>query len=336
MPKINHGIGILFFMFSCPIFSQIDESLLQDIGLLLDDALIYSEKYITPATDAAVYQASAQWMVSPKKRKLWDATIGLHTNVFFVPKKDRSFEINESDFSLFTIQGPNSSIVVPSALGGESSDILLANLGDNEVVITVPKGVNLETIIYPYLQGSLSIWGGTEVMLRYSSKVKLKRGYFQMYGFAVQHNLNQYSEYLKNKNINLSVMAGYSNEDISFDFLNVQTDFGDLGLSSIRGLVDTYQIQFGVSKAFNKFEFITNFIVNKSWFEYEANGTVTDALSSTFKQLVNEKLKEIYKSKINTIGEVSCRYQFHQFYFQTSLAFGRFVNANASVQYEFF
>ncbi len=321
---------------SCPVFSQIDETLLQDIGLFLDDALIYSEKYITPATDAAVYQASAQWMVSPKKRELWDFTLGFNTNLFFVPKRDRTFQINESDFSIMTIQGDNTSLTVPTALGGESSDNLVANLGGNDVVIRVPEGVNLETIFYPYLQGSLSVWGGTEVMLRYSTKVKLKRGYYQVFGFAVQHNLDQYSDFLKSKNINLAIMGGYSNEDISFDFLNVETDFGDLGLSSLRGLVDTYQIQIGASKTWNKFEFMTHFIVNKSWFKYQAGGTPNDALSSTFNQLVNEKLKEIYKSKVNTIGEISCRYQLSKIFFQTSVAFGKFVNANASIQYEFF
>jgi hypothetical protein len=330
------GTSFIIFLMSCPVFSQIDQGLLDDIGLFLDDALLYSEKYITPATDAAVYQASAQWMVSPKKRELWDFTLGLHTNLFFVPNRDRTFEIQSSDFSLMTIQGNPTSLTVPTALGGESSDVLLANLGGNEVQISVPEGVNLETVVYPYLQGAVSLWGGTELMMRYSTKVKLKKGYYQVYGLALQHNLSQYSEYLQQNNIHLAVMGGYSNEDISFDFLNLQTDFGDLGLSSLRGLVDTYQFQIGASKSWNQFELMTVFIINKSWFEYQANGTPTDALSATFNQLVNEKLKEIYKSKINTIGEISGRYQFNKFFFQTSVAFGKFVNLNASVQYSFF
>ena len=42
---------------------------IQQIGYLLSDALLYSQQYIVPATDAAVYQASAAWVMSPKKRK---------------------------------------------------------------------------------------------------------------------------------------------------------------------------------------------------------------------------------------------------------------------------
>lgn len=39
----------------------------EDLGYLLNDALLFSDQYITPATDAAVYQAASGWMTSPKK-----------------------------------------------------------------------------------------------------------------------------------------------------------------------------------------------------------------------------------------------------------------------------
>jgi hypothetical protein len=87
-------IGICL-IFSGKSFSQSIQTI-EDIGLFLTDATFYSEKYITPATDAAVYQASSNWMTSPKKRKLYDVTLSLHGNLFFVPKRDRSFEIKTS------------------------------------------------------------------------------------------------------------------------------------------------------------------------------------------------------------------------------------------------
>ena len=73
----------------------------EQIGYLLSDALLYSEQYIVPATDAAVYQASSAWVNSPKKKEKWKVTLGLHTNVFFVPKRDRKFTIQNSDFQFF-------------------------------------------------------------------------------------------------------------------------------------------------------------------------------------------------------------------------------------------
>ena len=70
---------------------------IDQIGRLFDDFTFYSGKFITPAADAAAYQASSGWMTSPKKRKLFDVTLGLNGNVFFVPKNDRNFEINNTD-----------------------------------------------------------------------------------------------------------------------------------------------------------------------------------------------------------------------------------------------
>jgi hypothetical protein len=35
------------------------------------------------------------------------------------------------------------------------------------------------------------------------------------------------------------------------------------------------------------------------------------------------------------MGEISGRYQFSKIFVQTTIAFGKFVNSNVSVQYEF-
>jgi hypothetical protein len=236
---------------------------------------------------------------------------------------------------LLSIEGA-SSMNVPTALGGKNSTNLVGMIGDEEVRIRVPEGANMSTMAYPFLQGNLAIWGGTELIVRYSTKVKLKRGYYQVYGLGVQHNLSQYFKTLKDNNIHIALLAAYSNEDISFDFLSLQTAFGDLGLSSLRGLVDTYQTQLSVSKEWNRFELMTSLIGNKSSFEYQAGGSTNDVLSTFFNQAVNQKLQEISKSKINFMGEISARYQVNKFHFQTAVAFGKFFNLNASVQYDIF
>jgi len=51
--------------------------------------------------------------------------------------------------------------------------------------------------------------------------------------------------------------------------------------------------------------------------------------------VLNEKLKEIYKTRTNIMGEVSARYQISNLYLQSTIAFGKFVNTNLSLQYEF-
>jgi len=52
-------------------------------------------------------------------------------------------------------------------------------------------------------------------------------------------------------------------------------------------------------------------------------------------QVLNKRLEEIYKTKTNFMGEISGRYQISKIYLQSTIAFGKFVNTNLSVQYEF-
>lgn len=331
-------IGICL-IFSGKSFSQSTQSL-EQISHFLEDAIFYSDKYITPATDAAVYQSSSAWMTSPKKRKLYDVTLSIHGNVFFVPNRDRTFEIKNSDFSFFTIQNSNSepisSATVPTTLGGYSGNYLVGSIEGNEIKIKAPKGVDDNEVIYPYFQGSISLWKGFEVMGKFSTKVKLKRSDYQVYGFGLKHNFSQYiKSFVKNK-INFAAMIAYSKEDVSFDFLDVQTPYGSLGINKITGLVDTWQFQVSGSKEWKKFELMLSIISNKSDFEYKLSGergSIEDVIPVQY--IFNERLKEIYKTKYNTIGEISGRYQFSKIYVQSSLAFGKFVNTNLSIQYEF-
>jgi hypothetical protein len=331
-------IGICLH-FSSKSLSQNADTFVQ-IGRFLNDATMYSEKYITPATDAAVYQASSGWMTSPKKRKLFAVTFAINTNVFFVPRQDRNFQVNNSDFSFFTIQNTNgetvSSATVPTALGNDTNYYLVGQIDTNPIKLAAPNGVNEEKIVYPYAQGSIALWKGFEVVGKYSTKVKLVRGNYQVYGFGLKHNFSQYIESLNRHKINFAALLAYSKEEISFDFLDTYTSYGNLGINEITGKVNTYQFQISASKDWRKFELMVSSITNVSDFKYALTGPSGQIESFIPVQyILNEKLKEIYKTKLNSITEISGRYRFSKIYVQTSLAFGKFVNTNLSVQYEF-
>ncbi len=312
-----------------------------DINNFLDDALWYADTFITPATDAAVYQASGGWIATPQKKKLWDVTVGLHTNVFFVPNKNKDFAISNADFSFFQIEDGRQSANVQTALGSDDQIYLVGYIDTGaqdpqEVRIKTPEGIDMATVIYPYIQASLGLWYGTEIVGKYSYKVKLKNGYYQMYGGGLKHNLSQYFKTAEAKNIYFSVFAGYSNEEISFGFLNGQTEqYGGLGINEITGLVDTWQFQLNSSKKWKNFEAMGALITNTSDIRYEVGGeNGTPQLIVPVKQYVNEQLTEIYKTRTNVIGEISGRYQFGHFFAQASFAFGKFANTNISLQYE--
>lgn len=331
--------GIIIGLFAAFFFTQKVKGQsatdLEQIGYLLSDALLYSEQYIVPATDAAVYQASSAWVMSPKKRKKWDVVLGLHTNVFFVPKADRTFQIQNSDFQFFEIEGATSA-TVPTALGNDNQVYLVGELGGEQVRFKTPEGINQETVVYPYLQGGIELPYGFEFIARYSTKTKLKRGDYQVYGFGLKHNFSQYFPKVVAKNIHFAAAAIYSKEDISFDFLDINTAYGNLGINNLNGLVDTFHFQLSASKEFKRFELITNFIVNHSSFEYVVSGekgSIEEIIP--IQSVINGLLERIAKDKTNVLGEVSGRYQISKFYVQSSIAFGKFVNGNIGVQYQF-
>lgn len=326
--------SILFLLITNVSFSQSTE-ILEDLGYLISDALFFSDKYITPAADAAVYQSSSGWVNSVKKRPLWDVTLGLHANIFVVPNSDREFVINNSDFSFFSIEN-SIAATVPTALGNDDQVYLVGQLGDEQVRMKTPEGVNQEVVVYPHLSGAVSLWYGTEFLVKFAPRTKLKKGDYQVYGFGLKHNLSQYFKALQAEKINLGGVICYSNENISFDFLDAQTSLGNIGINQITGFVDTWQFQIMASKEYEKFEFLAGVIANTSDVEYRftgEKGQIEEVIS--LQSGLNEKLKEIYKTRTNIIGEVSARYQFSKIYLQSTIAFGKFVNSNLSLQYEF-
>lgn len=306
-----------------------------DINNLLNDAIWYTDAFFTPATDAAIYQASSGWVATPQQKKLWDVNVSVHTNVFFVPKANRKFTIRNSDFSFFTIEN-QASATVPTGLGNDDQVSLVGYIDDgvnqNEVRLKTPEGINMETVVYPYLQASMGIGRGLEVVAKYSSNVKLKKGDYQVYGAGVKYNLSQYLKAMQAKNVYLSTFLGYSKEEITFDFLNASTEqYGSLGINKITGLIDTWQMQVNASKKWNHFEAMAGVITNASNIKYEVAGETTFAPIQSY---LNVRLSEIYKKKINSIGELSGRYQFNHFFTQANFSFGKFANVNISVQYE--
>ena len=334
----------------------------EKIGYLLSDALLYSEQYIIPVTDAAVYQSSSGWVLSPKKKEKWDFTVGIHTNIFFVPKnlllltfksifptiifqcfvthgcfapiKNRSFQIKNSDFQFFEIEGATTA-TVPTALGSDSQLFLTGELSGEQVRFQTPNGVNQESIIYPYLQGSMELPYGFEFTGRFSPRTKLKQGDYQVYGAGLKYNLSQHFSNWEEKKIHLAVASIYSKEDISFDFLDINTPYGNLGINQVNGLIDTWHLNLVGSKEFKNFELVGNFIINTSQFEYLVKGQKGEIEGFIpVQDIINDLLKQIAKNKTNSIFEISGVYHINKLALQSSFAFGKFANINLGVQYK--
>jgi len=336
MRKFCVSIGLLglLFLSDAKVMAQ-NQGIDPAIGNLIQDAIYFTDLYISPAADAAVYQAASSWVNTPQKAKLWDFTLGLHVNTFFVPQSDRSFRLNNSDLSFFQIEGQDTALT-PTALGSDEYVNLSGVLGDSEVSLKSPEGVDREVIIYPYLQGSLGIGFGTEAIVKFSPKITLKNVAYQVYGIGFKHSLSQYFQKIEDKNYYLSALVAYAKEDLTVNFLDIETQYGNLGFNALNSLIDTWQFQLNGSKKWNRVEVITGFIANTSDFEYTVKGE-KGAIEEIIplQDVLNGELRSIARTKVNYIGEISGRYDFKHFFVQTTVAFGKFVNSNVSLQYKF-
>ena len=274
-------------------------------------------------------------MSSAKKRPIWDVTVGVHSNFFLIPKENRSFAINNTDFSFFSIENATAA-TVPTALGNEDQVFLVGQLGTEQIKMQTPEGINQEVFIYTHLSADVSLWYGTEFLVKFAPRTKLKKGDYQVYGLGLKHNLNQYFKGLQTQKINVAGLFCYSNEQISFDFLDAQSSMGNIGINRLSASVDTWQVQVNASKEYKKFEFLAGLIANVSNDQYEFTGEKGEIENMIpLRYILNEKLKEICKTRSFLLGEVSCRYEISKVYLQTTIAFGSFVNSNVSLQYEF-
>jgi hypothetical protein len=100
MHKFQYIVGIFVLLYLANVKAVAQNPAIDPaIGNLIQDAIYFTDLYVSPAADAAVYQAASSWVNTPQKAELWDFTLGLHVNTFFVPKSDRSFRLNNSDLS---------------------------------------------------------------------------------------------------------------------------------------------------------------------------------------------------------------------------------------------
>jgi hypothetical protein len=312
----------------------------QNVLNFLDDCTWYTEKFISPSTDAAVYISGANWMTTAKKRKLFSVNFSAHANLFFIPNQDRDFQIKSADFKFFAIKDLYGNTVqeatVPTVFGGEGKYKLVGQLGGQPLSLDTPIGISRESAPYPYFQTSISLWKGFELSAKFTPNLKYKELQYQVYGVGIKHNFSQYFKKIEAKKIYFSALLAISKEQVTSHYIDATTPFGTLGLNTITGKVKTYQLQLSVSKAWKNFELIASTINTSSDFEYVLTGergTIEDIIP--VQSILNDKLKSIYATKYNSIFELSGRYKMKNFYLQSSVTIGKFVNTGLALQYEF-
>ena len=335
LPK-RKAIPCIAFLFLFPVITAAQNTYLTDVEDFLIDMLLISNKYVSPAAEAAVYQSTGSWYSSAKSLELFEVDVSLHVNALPVSNAQKSFTVNDSDFIGLDIRDAESA-QVPTALGGETSVFYDFTLGGDDYELQTFEGANQQVFYYPYLQGSIGLWGQTELTLQYVPEVKIDDSGYKTIGGAIKHNISQYwlGDNQDPQALQVAVQVAYSLFDskVFFDGFEVtSTDQNQDALAVINSLtVDANAVtgQLIASKSVNKFEFVGAFAVSENKFTYTMGGDGDFLIG-----LLNDAFTALEDNSFMMRGNIGVNYHLDNWYVASNITIGKFLNTNFSVHYK--
>lgn len=319
---LMYRLSLFFIFISSTVFAQIE-----DLVGVTQDLVFLSEQYVTPAAEAAVYQSSGGWYTSAKAKDLWDFEFSLQGNMLFVNSKYDSFLIDESQLYNLTIQGDETTAYSPTALGGDDFVPLEGHIGDYTFEFDSPEGLNESNVKHAQLQVAMGLWKGTTVIVRYSPEIKIKKTDYQILGFGLQHNLNQWFQKSNAEpTFNLAALVSYSNYSVSNTFSAVSTPLGSLNTISVDG--KSWAFNLLASKEFSNWTISSALGLTSSSFEYTMGGEGEGLLET-----LNSALENLADSKSMFKADLGVDYRFHDFSFNSMITFGKFNNLIVGINY---
>jgi len=331
--KAIHCIALLFLF---PVIAAAQNTYLTDVEDFLVDMLLISNKYVSPAAEAAVYQSTGSWYSSAKSLDLFELDVSLHVNALPVSNAQKSFVVNDSDFTRLDIRDAQTA-QVPTALGGETSVFYDFTLGEDDYELQTFEGANQQVFYYPYLQGSIGLWGQTELTLQFVPEVKIDASGYKTFGGAIKHNISQYwlGGNADSQALQVAVQVVYSLFDskIFFDGFEItSTDPDQDALAVINSLTvdaNAFTGQLIASKRINKFEFVGAFAVSANQFDYTMGGEGDFLLG-----LLNDAFTALEDTSVMMRGNIGVNYHMHNWYLASNVTIGKFINTNLSIHYK--
>lgn len=311
----------IFLLSSVTVSAQ-----LEDLGAVADDFVFLSNKYISPAAEATVFQSSGGWYTSAKKKELWDVEFSIQGNFLFVPNRFKNFLIDENQLQNFTIQGESTTALVPTALGGDDFVVLEGQIGDDSFQFDSPEGINISTVKHAQFQVSLGLIYGTTLIGKYSPKIKINKTHYQIYGLGMLHNLSQWFSQQDNHKTEISFLLGYSFFNVSDTFSEVNLPLGSLNSVDVDGKSLLFNLI--ASKDVNNFTFSAALGLTSSQFEYSIGGR-GELLVNT----LNQALETLNKNKTNFKADLGADYNFGDFSVNALLVMGRYFNLTFGLNY---
>ena len=318
--------SLLFILLSLSSFFA--QAQFQDVNAVAEDLIFLTEKYISPAANASVYQASGGWYSNFTPKDLFDVEVSLQYNMLLIPNRNKTFLVNELELQNVKVQGNATTANIPTALGGDQVVVLEGSINGNPFEFDAPEGINDSSIMHGQIQASVGLWKQTNVTLRYAPNMKINKTKYQSYGLGLSHHLNQWIKPLKDSSYHFGVLLTYSNYQVEDDFSEADLRLGTINSIAVKG--DTYTYNIVVSKSIKKFDFSSSIGLTTSKFDYSVGGS-----GELLLDVLNTALEDLNTSKTLFKADLNVNYRINNFSINTMLTVGDYSNLNFGLNYSF-
>jgi len=192
-----------------------------------EDANTLARAYLTPFGSGFGAGLNTGWTNTAKPHKKLGFDLTISSGLAIVPNADQSFNVTQ--LGLQKLQYESGPKVSQTINGTKSSGSTLAAYADPDgpggqspqkiLEFTMPKGTGFGYVPAPVIKGGVGLIKHTDLMFRYMPKYQVGDfGSFKLFGLGVKHGINQWLPGGKLLPVDLSVMFGYTNMDVSSDF----------------------------------------------------------------------------------------------------------------------
>ena len=308
------------------LFTSLAQAQFEDVAAVAEDLIFLTEKYISPAAEASVYQASGGWYSNFTPKKTFDVEISLQYNLLFIPNSRKTFVINEAELQNIGIQGGATIAEVPTALGGDNVVVLEGQIGDDTFEFDSPEGIGQETVKHGQIQATLGLWKETNLIARFAPNIKINDTKYSSFGIGLSHGLNQWIKPLKNSSYHFGALITYTNYSVEDEFNDADLILGTINAIKVDG--ESFGFNLVASKSVKQFDFSTSVGLASTKFTYNVGGSGELLLDS-----LNVALEDLDKSQTNVKFDLNINYRIKDFSINTMLTFGEFANLNMGVSY---
>tara|TARA_B100000575_G_C23126690_1_gene652881 strand:+ start:1170 stop:2156 length:987 start_codon:yes stop_codon:yes gene_type:complete len=213
MKKLLLG-SLIIASFLAPIYDTHGQ--LKEIEKFLDaggdNVEALTKAYLSPLPNGIISGLNSGWTTKAKPTKSLGFSLQFRTSVATVPTVEQMFDANT-----IGLEGISISPGTSSTIAGENINGQILTLPDNST-LTLPSGTNFPYVPTLMLQANLGLFLGTDVTVRYVPEVDLKDfGSVDLVGVGVKHDLNQWIPGGKLLPVDLTIMAAYTQFNMSVD-----------------------------------------------------------------------------------------------------------------------